>query len=173
MTDRERILNSIRESLTSTRDSGPSNENSGSSAPLRDRVTFDENGDDSMLRKGVEMIGVVGGAVVEKGSEVHKNWKPETDSLTIEGEFLVAENGAIWIEPAADVERSSIFLAEHLVIEVPKNEIVSNMHEAYERLKGRDFSYGTFISGPSKTADIEQSLVIGAQGPRSCMVVLT
>ena len=46
------------------------------------------------------------------------------------------------------------------------------MHEAYERLSSFDEGYGVFISGPSKTADIEQSLVIGAQGPLSTTVFL-
>ena len=170
MTDRERILNSIRDSLTG--DSGLGTGDSGPSAPLRERGAKEQATDASMLDKAIEMIRVVGGAVLEKGSDAFSNWKPESDSLTIQGEFLVAENGAIWVEPSADMERSSIFLAEHLVIEVPKNEVVSNMHEAYEQIKGRNFSYGTFISGPSKTADIEQSLVIGAQGPKSCVVVL-
>ena len=135
-------------------------------------INRDRLGKQTDLLKAIEMIGVVGGAVVEKGSEAYSNWKPKEDSLTIQGEFLVAENGAIWVEPTEEMERSSIFLAEHLVIEVSKKEIVNNMHDAYQRLKGRNFSYGTFISGPSKTADIEQSLVIGAQGPMSCMVVL-
>ena len=119
------------------------------------------------------MIVAVGGAVLEKDSDAYGAWKPELDSLTILGEFLVAENGAVWVEPSSDMERSAVFLAEHLIIEVPKNKLVHNMHEAYAQLKGRSFAYGTFVSGPSKTADIEQSLVIGAQGPKSCMVVLT
>lgn len=163
MGDRERILGAIRGS--GTRVLG----DSGTQVPGEfTPVQFD-----NLLDKAKEMICAVGGSVLEKGSDEYKNWKPEEDSLTIQGEFLVAENGAIWVEPAVDFVRSDIFLAEHLIIEVPKNEIVHNMHEAYNRLKGRSFDYGTFISGPSKTADIEQALVIGAQGPRSCVVVLT
>jgi len=90
--------------------------------------------------------------------------------LRVLGEFIVAENGATWVELGPDEDRSSIFLAEHLIVEVPEDQVVHNMHEAYKRIEGRDYSYGTFISGPSKTADIEQSLVIGAQGPRRLTV---
>ena len=55
---------------------------------------------------------------------------------------------------------------------VPADRVVSNMHLAYRELDFTTPEYGTFISGPSKTADIEQSLVIGAQGPRSAVVYL-
>jgi L-lactate dehydrogenase complex protein LldG len=58
------------------------------------------------------------------------------------------------------------------VLIVPADQIVHNMHQAYDRLQFNEPSYRLFISGPSKTADIEQSLVIGAQGPRSLVVFL-
>lgn len=125
------------------------------------------------LEKAMEMIEAVGGQALLKDSPEHAKWKAEADAFLIQGEFLVAENGAVWVEPGEGVERFELFLAEHLIIEVSRKELVHNMHEAYARLKGREISYGTFISGPSKTADIEQSLVIGAQGPRSCTVILT
>ena len=46
------------------------------------------------------------------------------------------------------------------------------MHEAYRRIAFNDYGYGTFISGPSKTADIAQVLVMGAQAARSATVLL-
>lgn len=46
------------------------------------------------------------------------------------------------------------------------------MHEAYKRIDTGEYGYGVFISGPSKTADIEQALVMGAHGARSVTVIL-
>jgi L-lactate dehydrogenase complex protein LldG len=88
------------------------------------------------------------------------------------GTFGVAENGAVWIADSVVPEPALLFLTQHLVLMLDRRQIVSNMHEAYERLSFDERSYGTFISGPSKTADIEQSLVIGAHGPRSVTVLL-
>jgi L-lactate dehydrogenase complex protein LldG len=46
------------------------------------------------------------------------------------------------------------------------------MHQAYERIGNQEYGFGTFIAGPSKTADIEQSLVLGAHGARGLTVFL-
>ena len=94
-----------------------------------------------------------------------------TDVGVIRGMFGVAENGCIWI-PQQMVEKAVCFISENLVILLKKSEIVNNMHEAYKRIEFNDYGYGTFISGPSKTADIAQVLVMGAQAARSATVVL-
>ena len=104
-----------------------------------------------------------------------------TDVGIIRGMFGVAENGCIWI-PQQMKEKAVCFISENLVILLPKSQIVNNMHEAYRRLSQRDpksgldlfdqYGYGTFISGPSKTADIAQVLVMGAQAARSVTVLL-
>lgn len=93
--------------------------------------------------------------------------------LEIDGMFGVAENGAIWLSDQFLPNRVAPFICQHLVIYVAKSEIVATLHEAYERLEGNYADFGLFLSGPSKTADIEQSLVIGAHGARSLTVVLT
>ncbi len=88
------------------------------------------------------------------------------------GEFGVAENGAVWVAQHAVPHRAALFIAQHLVLVVPAHEIVHNMRDAYARLTPGQDPFGVFISGPSKTADIEQSLVIGAHGARSMTVAL-
>jgi L-lactate dehydrogenase complex protein LldG len=94
-----------------------------------------------------------------------------TDVGIIKGDFGVAENGCIWV-PQQMEEKAVCFISENLVILLKKTEIVNNMHEAYKRIRFNDYGYGTFISGPSKTADIAQVLVMGAQAARSVTVLL-
>ena len=96
-----------------------------------------------------------------------------TDVAVVRGDFGVAENGAVWITDYGK-HRALLFIAEALVIILNKNNIVDNMHQAYSRDEmSRERSFGIFISGPSKTADIEQALVFGAHGARKVTVILT
>lgn len=96
-----------------------------------------------------------------------------TDVGVIRGEFGVAENACVWV-PQQMKEKAVCFISENLVILLPKNQIVNNMHEAYKRIEfDKEYDgYGTFISGPSKTADIAQVLVMGAQAARSVTILL-
>ncbi|MDH6355210.1 L-lactate dehydrogenase complex protein LldG [Dysgonomonas sp. PH5-45] len=94
-----------------------------------------------------------------------------TDLAIVEGEIGVAENGCVWI-PQNVKQKVIYFIAEYLVIVLDRNKIVNNMHEAYAKLDLGDKRFGVFISGPSKTADIEQALVVGAHGARGVTVVL-
>ena len=119
------------------------------------------------LEKFTQAVKAAGGIVVEAGDIPAE----EKDSFTVEGVFGVAENGAVWIEKIPEGgSRRDLFIHEQLVILLDKAEIVNNMHEAYLRLGECTCGYGIFISGPSKTADIEQALVFGAHGARSVVV---
>lgn len=95
-----------------------------------------------------------------------------TDVGVVSGQIGVAENGCVWI-PQSMKQKAVCFICEYLVIVLPKSGIVNNMHEAYARIEMPATGLGTFISGPSKTADIEQALVMGAQAARGVTVVIT
>lgn len=88
------------------------------------------------------------------------------------GHFAVAENGAVWITSALMGDRALPFICERLALVVEEKDVVPSMYEAYERIGSASYDFGTFIAGPSKTADIEQSLVLGAHGPKSMTLFL-
>lgn len=100
----------------------------------------------------------------------------KVDVGVVEGRIGVAENACIWI-PQQMKEKAICFASEQLVIVLRRHDIVNNMHEAYDRIAQsqeffRQYKFGTFISGPSKTADIESALVYGAQAARGVTVIL-
>lgn len=95
----------------------------------------------------------------------------QIDLAIVRGEIGIAENACVWV-PQLMKERVICFIAEYLVILLDKAALVHNMHEAYDQINFHDAAFGVFISGPSKTADIEQSLVVGAHGAKGLLVVL-
>lgn len=93
------------------------------------------------------------------------------DWLIARGDFGVAENGAIWMRMEGVAHRVSFFITQYLAVVLSSAEIVPHMHAAYDRIgRGIDQNFGVFIAGPSKTADIEQSLVLGAHGCRALTI---
>ncbi|MGE5519313.1 MAG: LutC/YkgG family protein [Candidatus Dadabacteria bacterium] len=90
----------------------------------------------------------------------------------IPAQFGVAENGSIWVTDEELKIRILPFICENLVAILNESDIVGNMADAYDRIGSADYGFGAFIAGPSKTADIEQSLVLGAHGPKSMTVII-
>lgn len=90
----------------------------------------------------------------------------------IRGTLAVAENGAVWVYESQMKNRLLPFICQHLVLVINKKDIVATLHDAYDVINVGSEGFGVFIAGPSKTADIEQSLVIGAHGARSTTVYI-
>ena len=121
-------------------------------------------------RKIVSLVpGVAGNVDLAAVQDPHE--LRDVDFCLVPAEFGVAENGACWITDHGRANRAVCFLTQHLAIVV--HDLVHNLHEAYARLSLPRRGFAMFLSGPSKTADIEQALVIGAHGARSCTVLLT
>ncbi len=124
---------------------------------------------------GVAAAAPTGAEVVDlAGAETAENLHDlaTLDVVVARGIFGVAENGAIWVQTDSAALRAALVVTQHLIIVVSTSEVVPTMHQAYARVDLRASRYGVFISGPSKTADIEQSLVIGAHGPLSLTILL-
>jgi len=96
----------------------------------------------------------------------------DVDLTIIRGELGVAENGAVWVNADPLRHRALLFLSGHLILVIKGRDIVPDMESAYARIDFTRLRSGYFISGPSKTADIEQCLVIGVHGAKSLLVLI-
>ena len=101
-------------------------------------------------------------------SEVHDPHElADVDVGIVRARFGVAESGAIWLTQEDLVVDALGFLSQHLIVLLDPNEIVPDMHAAYRRVRLNETAFGCFMMGPSATADVEATLVHGAQGARS------
>jgi len=111
--------------------------------------------------------------ILEKGIDyANAHAFADLELAVVSASLAVAENGAVWITEAMVQERVLPFIVQHLAFVIKTEAVVPTMQEAYERIGAVDYGFGTFIAGPSKTADIEQSLVLGAHGPKSLLVFI-
>ncbi|WP_368028796.1 lactate utilization protein C [Arcobacter sp. s6] len=135
-----------------------------------DKTIKDLYPDEKQIASNVDFC-TIGNFDANSQDDVHT--LKDIDLAVVKGNFAVAENGAIWMKDEDNRHRALYFIAQNIVIVIEEKEILNNMHEAYQKLNFDNSGYGAFISGPSKTADIEQSLVIGAHGPKSGYVIFT
>ena len=95
----------------------------------------------------------------------------DVDVGIVRARFGVAESGAVWLTQEDLVVDALGFLSQHLVVLLDPQHIVADTHEAYHRVRLNETAFGCFMMGPSATADVEATLVHGAQGARSLNVI--
>lgn len=96
----------------------------------------------------------------------------DVDVAIFKPRLAVAENSAVWITEDLMGVRALPFITQHIIMIIDRTVLVPDMHAAYQQIGNADYGFSTFIAGPSKTADIEQSLVLGAHGPRSMTIFI-
>jgi L-lactate dehydrogenase complex protein LldG len=90
-------------------------------------------------------------------------------------EAAIAETGSSVMSEPAVASRSVSLVTNTLVIVCPAKRLVPSLDEAAGILReigSGGASYATFITGPSRTADIERQLTVGVQGPGVLHVIL-
>lgn len=124
-------------------------------------------------KRVVSLVPGVGSPTEDAATVVDPHALEGLDLAILPGALGVAENGAVWLEGSSLPHRALVVIPEHLALVLSAGDLVPDFHAAYARidLAGRS-RFGLFLAGPSKTADIEQSLVIGAHGARSLVVLL-
>lgn len=92
-------------------------------------------------------------------------------------DFAIAETGTLMLLSGPENPVTLTFLPEHHVVAIRAEDIGGDMEAALARLrmlKGKETMPRTvnFVSGPSRSADIEQTILLGAHGPRALHVIV-
>ncbi|GGZ24905.1 MULTISPECIES: LutC/YkgG family protein [Shewanella] len=127
---------------------------------------------DALIAEGKQIISQVEGVSGNREVPEDSHDLRDIDYAVIKGQVGVAENGAIWVSQKSLSHRITPFICENLFLVLEADAIVANMHEAADKIMLDSGEFGVFIAGPSKTADIEQALVVGAHGACSLNVFL-
>lgn len=127
---------------------------------------------DELIAQGLQVISLVDGVTANREVPTTAHELRDIDYAVIPGDVGVAENGAIWVNNKNLGHRVTPFICENLILALPTHNIVPNMHQAAKEVTLNVGEFGVFIAGPSKTADIEQALVVGAHGACSLNVYL-
>jgi L-lactate dehydrogenase complex protein LldG len=96
----------------------------------------------------------------------------EDGNAGIEADYGIAETGSLVFIAARDRARASWIDLEVLDVELPEDRIVRDLEDLFALLQQDVPSAVAIVTGPSRTADIEQTLVVGVHGPREVRVRL-
>lgn len=103
-------------------------------------------------------------------------YNEKTKAAVFACEIAIARTGSVLVLANSSEGRQGYIIAEHQIIIVRQKQIVYDVSDAVNHLKqshsGKLPSMVSVISGPSRTADIEKTLILGAHGPKKVSVFL-
>jgi L-lactate dehydrogenase complex protein LldG len=107
------------------------------------------------------------------GFTVHRGVSPDLpDAGVSEASWGIAETGSVVLEASVDEPRSRSLLPWVHVSVLREDRVVADLDELLARVRGELPSALAIVTGPSRTADIEQTLMVGVHGPGEVHVVL-
>jgi len=113
--------------------------------------------------------------LVNTDRRIEINCLERCDAAVTGCDALIAQTGTVLLTSATAGGRAASVLAPHHVVLCHTNQIVPDLPTALEQLEAR-YSTGLpslacLITGPSRTADIEKTIVYGAHGPRRLTII--
>lgn len=107
------------------------------------------------------------------GFVVHRGKAPTIEGAEVSrASFGIAGTGSVVIATSPDEPRSRHLLPEVHVSLLRQDAIVADLAELFAAYRGGLPSALAIVTGPSRSADIEQRLVVGVHGPREVHVVI-
>jgi L-lactate dehydrogenase complex protein LldG len=118
-------------------------------------------------------------ALLETGEIPYKNDKKDFDSLyagITRCEYLIARFGSVMVSSGLSTGRRMFVFPEVHIVIASASQVVEDLKDAFSGIRNKYQdglpSQMTVITGPSRTADIEKTLVMGAHGPRELFVFM-
>jgi L-lactate dehydrogenase complex protein LldF len=100
------------------------------------------------------------------------DWAPEAGTAVTVGLGAIPETGSVLVDAGSGPAAVLAFRARNQIVLVPRNKASMSLSQALDYVQRRGPGLVTWLTGPSRTADIEKVLVLGAQGPLNLDIVL-
>jgi len=103
---------------------------------------------------------------------VQAEWTPEAGTVVSVALGAIPETGSVLVDSGCGAAAVLAFKAKHHIILIPPSRANLSLSQALEYVRDRGPGVVSWLTGPSRTADIEKVLVLGAQGPGSLEMIV-
>jgi L-lactate dehydrogenase complex protein LldG len=120
-----------------------------------------------------ELVELFAANAAAAGFRVHRGIAPELDGAGVsEASYGLADTGSVVLAASSTEPRARSLLPPVHVSLLREDRVLPGLRELFEALGGELPSALAIVTGPSRSADIEQQLVVGVHGPGEVHVVL-